>query len=245
MPSSMKDQRPISSASANKKWVAIHGRFSLTTTLLKNALLTAGGFETPIFVDVLELLAKNDISDALILIDSHAFTQPEIDTILSQFEQCQDSPVVAISNISPGFDIEPYLKWSVLKGAFAKDLSPYLILRGVHSILDGGTWFPREVLERFVVNHRTEVMGEECINAEEELQLRALTHREIEIVCLIATGACNNSIADSLCLSPHTVKTHIYNIFKKLDVDNRIQAANWAKCFLKEDIARFQMTSNK
>jgi ATP/maltotriose-dependent transcriptional regulator MalT len=30
-------------------------------------------------------------------------------------------------------------------------------------------------------------------------------------------------------VSMHTVKTHIYNLFKKIDVSNRIQAVNWAK----------------
>ena len=45
---------------------------------------------------------------------------------------------------------------------------------------------------------------------------------------MVAVGVKNEEIADRLCISPHTVKTHIYNIFKKIGVPNRLQAALWA-----------------
>jgi LuxR family transcriptional regulator of csgAB operon len=61
-------------------------------------------------------------------------------------------------------------------------------------------------------------------NSEESL----LTSRETEILTMISIGAKNDEIADKLFISPNTVKTHIYNIFKKIDVPNRLQAALWA-----------------
>ena len=54
-----------------------------------------------------------------------------------------------------------------------------------------------------------------------------LTAREKEILDKIAHGNSNKDIADELYISLHTVKTHIYNIFRKIDVSSRIQAVLW------------------
>ena len=48
-----------------------------------------------------------------------------------------------------------------------------------------------------------------------------------EILLLVGSGAQNDEIAEKLFISPHTVKTHLYHIFKKINVPNRFQAALW------------------
>ncbi|OPX42017.1 transcriptional regulatory protein DegU [Ruminiclostridium hungatei] len=55
-----------------------------------------------------------------------------------------------------------------------------------------------------------------------------LTSREIEVLKLIAEGMINKEIAKNLYISEKTVKNHISNIFKKLDVNDRTQAAIYA-----------------
>lgn len=90
-------------------------------------------------------------------------------------------------------------------------------------------------------NHRIEQMNLEIRNYLFQLEKRkagskdedtvnelaenyGLTHREKEIMELIATGIGNEEIAEKLFVSKNTIKFHIKNIFIKLDVKNRVQA---------------------
>jgi DNA-binding CsgD family transcriptional regulator len=52
-----------------------------------------------------------------------------------------------------------------------------------------------------------------------------LTHRETQVLNLLAKGDSNPRIASRLGISPHTVKSHVINIFNKLGVNDRVQAA--------------------
>ena len=58
-----------------------------------------------------------------------------------------------------------------------------------------------------------------------EVNSFGLTNREIEVLKLIAKGYTNNEISGMLFISPHTVKSHMINIFNKLSVNDRTQAA--------------------
>lgn len=61
-------------------------------------------------------------------------------------------------------------------------------------------------------------------NDEEEF----LTKRELEVLKLLAEGLFNKEIAHKLCISEKTVKNHVSNIFKKIGVSDRTQAAVYA-----------------
>jgi DNA-binding NarL/FixJ family response regulator len=73
-----------------------------------------------------------------------------------------------------------------------------------------------------------------CVTGLEEAAVRpnqneaGLSEREIEILSGVARGLSNRSIAKELWLSDQTVKFHLHNIYRKLEVGNRTEAAKYA-----------------
>lgn len=70
---------------------------------------------------------------------------------------------------------------------------------------------------------------DEFIINETELKNLNLTNREYEVLQLLAKGCSNADIAESLFLSLSTVKTHVSNLYVKMDVKRRTQAIEKAK----------------
>jgi DNA-binding CsgD family transcriptional regulator len=56
-----------------------------------------------------------------------------------------------------------------------------------------------------------------------------ISERELDVLDLLAVGHSNKEIADKLCVSPHTVKTHLAHLYEKLDVSRRTQAIQKAR----------------
>lgn len=64
----------------------------------------------------------------------------------------------------------------------------------------------------------------EFVRDERQVAALGITPRELEILDLMAAGLSNQEIADRLCVSVNTVKTHSSRVFEKLDVRRRTQA---------------------
>jgi len=104
---------------------------------------------------------------------------------------------------------------------FYQDDSLPQFLKGVRAILNGQLWLSRELVTRCILDNRGR-------DNSSEMDSPILTQRESEVLAQLAVGITNGEISDQLCISPHTVKTHLYNIYKKLNVPNRLQASLWA-----------------
>jgi DNA-binding CsgD family transcriptional regulator len=55
-----------------------------------------------------------------------------------------------------------------------------------------------------------------------------LTRREVEVLQLVSSGMTNRAVARALWVTSETVKFHLSNIYRKLDVSNRAEASEWA-----------------
>lgn len=84
-------------------------------------------------------------------------------------------------------------------------------------LMNGQSWFPPKLLEQtFTLAHQS-IAGK----GNEKL-LESLTSREKEIALSVSVGSSNRQIADQFDISERTVKTHLTNIFKKLQLKDRV-----------------------
>lgn len=130
--------------------------------------------------------------------------------------------LVGLFNLPRGDDMWDEGVGYGVRGFFYQGDSIDQFMKGIQAIFDGELWLPRKIMTRYILNDRRQTFPYN------EHESALLTHREKEILTMIAEGASNDMISDQLCISHHTVKTHVYNIFKKIRVPNRLQAALWA-----------------
>lgn len=160
----------------------------------------------------------------LILIDCHGITEDKIWSSLSMnaFNNGHKA-MVALFNVLPDLvdQMDRAAMARGIRGLFSDEHSLDELVKGIKSIATGELWYTRKSMSRFL---------EKTINRSQHTGgiYDNLTQRETEILTLIAGGYSNIEIADKLHLSIHTVKTHVYNLYKKIKVPNRLQAVFWA-----------------
>jgi LuxR family transcriptional regulator of csgAB operon len=173
--------------------------------------------------DVVGVDGEETAKPKLVLLDCFA-KDPE--RLFLEVESCYgglgSSDLMALFNLIRGLRIEEKLVIRGVKGIFYENVQPDHVVRGVRALLEGETWISREVMSRFI----PEIGEAERLSANEA---SVLSEREIEILNLVAGGAMNTEIGEKLYISRHTVKSHLYNIYKKIKVTNRLEAALWAK----------------
>lgn len=91
--------------------------------------------------------------------------------------------------------------------------------------------FPESILRRFrpAVTAPASAVETAAVQPGADGLAEPLSAREWEVLALIEEGLTNAQIADRLTVAPSTVKTHINNIYAKLGVETRVQAANRAR----------------
>jgi DNA-binding NarL/FixJ family response regulator len=110
-------------------------------------------------------------------------------------------------------------------GFLSKSSEPEKIPQAVKAIAEGETIVERELLQSAL---RALVSSARATGGGTESEIPDLTPQEIRILTLVAEGMDNAAIAERLILSRNTIKSHVHNIFTKLGVSDRTQAAVWA-----------------
>lgn len=107
-----------------------------------------------------------------------------------------------------------------INGYVLKDSESSVLKKAILSIVEG---------ENYIQPSLIPALNAKMIEKDEDgVKLENLTSREIEVLKLLAVGMYNKEIAEGLDISERTVKNHVSNIFKKLNVTDRTQAAVFA-----------------
>lgn len=104
-----------------------------------------------------------------------------------------------------------------VNGYVLKDSNSSILRKAIFAVMNG---------ESYIEPSMTPLMKEKLERS--ELTEELLTRREIEVLKLLAEGLFNKEIAYKLSISEKTVKNHVSNIFKKIGVADRTQAAVYA-----------------
>ena len=106
-------------------------------------------------------------------------------------------------------------------GYLLKDMEPEDMLERLHQVVHGHVVLSQKVSELMVRGLHEESRKDSRENTD-------LTNREEEILLLIAKGMSNKEIARKLKIVETTVKVHVKNLLKKLNLRSRVEAAVWA-----------------
>lgn len=105
-------------------------------------------------------------------------------------------------------------------GYILKDSGSAELKQAIENIINNDTYIQPNLIP---------ALNSRLINRDvDKEKLESLTKREVEILAQVASGMFNKEIAANLSISERTVKNHISNIFKKIDVSDRTQAAVFA-----------------
>lgn len=107
-----------------------------------------------------------------------------------------------------------------IDGYLLKDSSYDELKEAIDVIISGNTYIQPSLLPAL-----NESMEDYALDKE---RIECLTKRELDVLRLISEGCSNKKISDELTISERTVKNHISHIFRKIDVEDRTQAAVFA-----------------
>lgn len=137
-----------------------------------------------------------------------------------------DTKVVALSGYDDSDLIYRAMKLGA-KGYVLKTMASVKLIDAIEDVANGKIYLPSVLSTRFF-EYFQEAAKEDAKVAEEENLLTSLTMRENEVLELLTEGINYKSIAGRLIISETTVKTHVNNIFQKLQVNDRTNAVLYA-----------------
>lgn len=166
------------------------------------------------------MLVDRKQSNRILLVDYKAV--PQLLAVFPNLYVIWKNNEIILFNVPQPLPTSELLNYGVLKGLFYDSEKKIKIAKGLREVIDGDNWLPRKVTNQLLFYYRN------MVNTNTTPTNVDLTIREIQVIRCLQSGSSNTQIADDLFISEFTVKSHLYQIFRKLAVKNRVQAIAWA-----------------
>lgn len=174
-------------------------------------------------IDLLEKLSKNHNID-LILMD---IEMPKMNGIEATREIKMKYPHIKIIMLT-AFDNDENIFKSIKAGAdgyLLKEVNPQALHDGIIDTLQGGATMTPSIALKTLKLFRNPIV----LESKQDADCIQLTVREIEVLDQLSKGLQYHKIASNLIVSIGTVRKHVENIYKKLQVHNKLEAIQKAK----------------
>ncbi|MBN8781610.1 MAG: DNA-binding response regulator [Sphingobacteriales bacterium SCN 48-20] len=106
-------------------------------------------------------------------------------------------------------------------GYILKKTTPSILLHAIRELYEGGAPMSSQIARKVVA-----AFSQQNAQRENDQEISKLTNREKEILEWLSKGLTYKEIAANLFLSPETIRKHVYHIYEKLHVTNRVEAVN-------------------
>jgi DNA-binding NarL/FixJ family response regulator len=154
-----------------------------------------------------------ELQPDVLLLDLNMPGPSPVETVAALRSECPAVHVLVLT----AHDDDAYVRALMAAGVdgyVLKDDATEAVVRAIHTVMQGDTWFSRPVMDK-LVHSATPVSSTKP----------ALTPRELEVLRLVVEGKTNQEIARALGISVKTVEKHLGELFTKLGVASRVEAA--------------------
>ena len=175
-------------------------------------------------LDGLEAIEKTkEIAPDVVLMDLNMPRCSGLEAIQALQAEMPQVNVLVLTVSDKEADLFAAMKFGA-RGYILKNTEPDELIHAILHIAQGGVIVSPLMATKLLTEFKDLSAGVERESTQEDV----LSPREGEVLQLVAQGASNKKIADSLFISENTVKTHLRNIMEKLHLANRSQAAAYA-----------------
>ncbi len=178
--------------------------------------------ETSSDTELVELAYKHDPDVILIDIDHNEETNYRIVQKISH--NFSESAIVVFSSVESDEKLLKVISYGAI-GFLPKVITKSKLIKSLEAIQRGEAVIKRKMVAK-IISEFSRISRNKLFN--ENREIAKLTYREYEILKCLESRATNREIAKKLFISENTVRVHVHNILKKLNAQNRREAANLA-----------------